>query len=45
MAARVHEKLQDILESHAAPALADKILTAIQAIRDKGLAELEKAET
>ena len=45
MAVRVHEKLQDILGSHTAPALPDKILAAIRAIRDKGLAELEKAET
>ena len=45
MAVRVHEKLQGILEDHQAPTLPDKILTAIRAIRDKGLAELEKAET
>jgi trimethylamine--corrinoid protein Co-methyltransferase len=45
MAVRIHEKLQDILEDHEAPALPDKIQTAIRAIRDKGVAELEKPET
>ena len=45
MAARIHEKLQGILEDYEAPALPDKIQAAIRAIRDRGVAELEKAET
>ena len=44
MAVRVHEKLQDILAGHAAPALPDSTLAAMEAIRKKGVAELEQSE-
>ena len=42
MAARIQEKLDAILEDHTAPALPDNTLTAIKAIREKGVAGLEK---
>ena len=45
MAARVHDKLQGILEDHEAPALPDKVLSAIRKIRDKGVSAWEKADS
>ncbi len=42
MATRIQEKLADILENHEAPALPDKILSALKSIRKKGEKELGK---
>jgi trimethylamine:corrinoid methyltransferase-like protein len=42
MATRIQEKLEDIVKNHAAPALSDKILSALKSIRQKGEKELRK---
>ena len=44
LAGRIQEKLEGILKDHKAPALTDNILAAIKAIREKGVAELEKKQ-
>jgi trimethylamine:corrinoid methyltransferase-like protein len=36
LATVIQEKLKEILENHKAPALADKTLSAIRKIREKG---------
>ena len=40
MAARIQEKLEDIVKNHEAPALPDKTLSALKSIRQKGEKEL-----
>jgi trimethylamine:corrinoid methyltransferase-like protein len=42
LAARVQEQLTDIVKTHAAPALKDKTLAALQTIRQKGEKEMLK---
>jgi trimethylamine--corrinoid protein Co-methyltransferase len=42
LAARVQEQLADIVKTHAAPALKDKTLAALQTIRQKGEKEMLK---
>ncbi|MGD8273426.1 MAG: trimethylamine methyltransferase family protein, partial [Desulfobacterales bacterium] len=40
MATRIQEKLEDIVKNHQAPALPDKVLSALKSIRQKGEKEL-----
>ncbi len=42
MAARIQEKLEDIVKNHEAPALPDKTVSALKSIRQKGEKELGK---
>ena len=40
MAARIQEKLEDIIKNHQPPPLADKTLAALSEIKKKGAKEL-----
>ena len=42
MAARIQEKLEDIVKNHEAPALPDKTLSTLKSIRQKGEKELDE---
>jgi len=44
MAARIQEKLEDIVKNHEAPLLQDNTLTALKTIRQKGEKELVKGK-